>query len=279
MSAGSNRALYTAAADRAAYNSSGGRALYAQPAIIGTSEYVRFTGYEVKFSTYSQADYEQAKADADTEMAADTGLDTDNQSDYYQKGAMAYGAIDRNIDNATKNRAKGFVYATRNRFIVSAISMANIKRFIISANCGAGKANHWVDGGDQNSCEFDDFGGSINFFISQSATEFASGADLIAATPDQTFTFADINAAHVAASRALTAEHSYSYGFFLYPPVITMECSSMVSKLNGFDDNTYFYLWTWISGEETFPYLYKGFNYDFSVCALRFHTPSAYFLD
>ncbi|MFZ4397905.1 MAG: hypothetical protein ACOYOU_20025 [Kiritimatiellia bacterium] len=285
MSAGSNRALYTAGATnhgRALYSPDTFRAIYAAPAIVSPSFRDKFYG-SASYSTWDETTYRASISDAIAAAAADTSLDTDNNS-LYRGGTMT---------RAYMHHGYGFVVGglcniRRDRFILPAgVSMANIKRVILTANIGGGQASHVFSGNYDkwgyriytDTCVFNDFGASLNIVLSQSATEFASGSAVRAATPDSSFAISDINDAHAAASRAITWYGDPAYGMYLLPPRMSMEREALIDKINGFTDNTYFYMWSWFSGE-TLDYLFDhlGANDSF-ICGLRFYDPTLWCME
>jgi hypothetical protein len=285
VSAGSNRALYTAGATnhgRALYSPDTFRAIYAAPAIISPSQMVRFFG-SASYSEWDETTYRASIADAISAAAADTSLETDSESGLYQYGAMTQAQMHHGYGFVAEGRCN----IRRDRFILPAgVSMANIKRVILTANIGGGQFTSVpTDTYDQwgyriydRTCIFEDFGASLNIVLSQSATEFASGANVRAATPDSSFAISDINDAHVAASRAITWYGDPAYHLYLYPPRMSMEREALIDKINGFTDNTYFYMWSWFSGE-TLNYPFNHVDLGSFICALRFYTPTLWCME
>lgn len=278
MSAGSNRALYTGGATnhgRALYSPDTFRAIYAAPAIISPSQNVKFFG-SASYSTWDETTYRTSISDAIAAAAADTSLDADSESGWNQYGTMTQAQMHHGYGFIVEGRCG----IRRDRFILPAgVSMANIKRVILTANIGGGQAAHvHVGGVGVDTCIFNDFGASLNIVLSQSATEFASGAAVRAATPDSSFAISDINDAHTAASRSITAYMDPSYHAYIYPPRMSMEREALIDKINGFTDNTYFYMWSWFSGE-TLDYLFDHVETDSFICGLRFYTPTLWCME
>jgi hypothetical protein len=271
MSEGSNRALYTSEVTnhgRGLYSPASNRMLYALPALMSQDNPSRFYG-ETLYSTWDETTYRAAIADAIAAAESDESIETDNTSGLYHHGAITQARVSQGPGVYVEGRCG----IRRDRFLPSGISMAGINRAIISANMGGGQLTSRYTDVWTHTVGFNDFGATLNILFTQSASAFESGEDVRDATPDATFLVSDINDDHVAASREITWGGVSGYGNYLYPPIMSIEDAGIVEKLQGFTDDTYFYMWSWFSGE-TLDYLFGPVSTDSFLCGLRFYTPT-----
>jgi hypothetical protein len=269
VSAYSNRAIYNPAGGRALWGGADGRALYAGPAWLSHIYQSGYAFYGVDYvsgsSAWTQANYQQCQTDATNALRADTTLSY-QMYDAYE----AYVAADAGYYYGEDVSA--YHYAGYQRYTLPTGKRGSIVKVRVKADVWAGSFwnldlvwiyTQWVHSA------FDDFGCALKLFFRDSAHPFASGAAMLDATPDASFTLADINAAHVAAGTLLP---SITNGNPEGPyPSLILNCDAAAGAVNALaNDNLY--LWSCITRPSFMPFLFADpgsytIDYDFACRA------------
>jgi hypothetical protein len=272
MSTYSGRAIYVASG-RAAYSATSGRALFSDAGLISPSASSCFFGYGGLNDVWNETEYANAQADALAALKADTTLATGYRVESLAGGKSYYG-----VENYASHSAGRFTFS------IPSGKRGSITKLLVAANTGAARftdLHSWWPIEYFHNSSWDDFGASLKFFFSESATAYTDGDDLYSGVADTEVDFADINDYHDGNGsvpgyvEGVTARDANTY-----PRIVLSFNSDTITKINGFASDTV-YLWVVIKKNSNFPYYLdsSGFTYpdgwvnDFEFGA-QFYSPS-----
>lgn len=239
------RALYSTSNGRALYSATSGRALYSgfkwtTITRDGWYNWYKYAGSNPRSSANAQAEQDIAL----TAMRAKALTGTDYTSSADDTPAMTYMMV-TDYNGGSVNPT---MYFGRYHFTVP--NRSTISGLIVNATAWC-RYGHLDTLGGSNAAAWDhETGLTLCLLFSNSATTYATGADLWDATPDWSMSMDDVNAAQTALGRSPDPD---AISYKTMPLDFSMD-ASVISKIQGFGSDAV-YVWCFVARSGYMDYL------------------------